>query len=297
MQNNVSIDDARSIQEEGIETLLGLIRRRHAIHLRYSSGKDSTSCAVLVIEAVRRAVAEGITTTHYISSSSTGIDNPAVEMHLFAVQDEMREHFEKHSLPIEVHLTHPTLASSFMVTTIGRGTLPRFPENSAARQCAADWKYAPAQRLASELQRLAIEQTGREIVTVIGTRLEKKTVWFDETDHLSVDAEMACAFITCTYPTMAIECDHLQASESAAFWLNEGIITLPAGHAARYQEIALRNRYFANLAQRFDLTAAELNRYLVQNSITNAEHEKLLSEVAATAAGLQPDMFTLPLAA
>lgn len=63
----------KSIQEQGIETLLGLIRRRHAIHLRYSSGKDSSSCAVLVIEAVRRAVAEGITTTHYISSSSTGV--------------------------------------------------------------------------------------------------------------------------------------------------------------------------------------------------------------------------------
>lgn len=87
----------KSIQEQGIETLLGLIRRRHSLHLRFSSGKDSTSCAVLVIEAVRRAVAEGITTTHYISSSSTGIENPAMEMHLMAVQDEMRTIFKRMS--------------------------------------------------------------------------------------------------------------------------------------------------------------------------------------------------------
>jgi DNA sulfur modification protein DndC len=525
-----------------------------------------------------------------------------MEMHLMAVQDEMREHFEKHKLPIEVHLTHPSLASSFMVTTLGRGTLPRFPENSKHRQCAQDWKYAPAQKLAAELQAKAIEQTGREIITVIGTRFDestarkarmqkrgesavtpvrgedgelvlsliaywtltdvwdtlemllepesspyqaaisqesvhrlfalyqdsndgvcgivlgdagnkqpcgartgcfactltgdkdksmesmlsvekyaymrplndfrellmatqfdmdtrelvgrtvspagflpvgpdvyafqfrrsmlryllsidanerdraaeteaaiatgrladtkenrlmasptfelislpqlalidwhlsnhyeaeeafpavaiwyevnclgrrysipktakapkitiptrrwikvanfdhaapseglrsvdgemwnryrhpdrifqsreidgKKTTWFAETPQISVDAEKACAFITCTYPTMAIECNHLPASESATFWLNEGIVSLPAGHAHRYQEISLRNRYFANLAQRLDLSPAEMNRYLVQNSITNAEHEKLLPPDP------QSDMFAIQEAA
>ncbi|WP_235501899.1 hypothetical protein [Janthinobacterium sp. Ant5-2-1] len=580
-------EQRKTIQEEGIETLLGLIRRRHSLHLRFSSGKDSTSCVVLMIEAVRRAVAEGITTTHYISSSSTGIENPLMEMHLLTVQDEMREHFSEHALPIELYLTHPSLASSFIVTTIGRGTLPRFPENSKARQCAADWKYLPAQRLAAELETRAIAQTGREMVTIIGSRLGestvrkgrmarrgesahepirsssgelvlsiianwslsdvwetlemllepesnpyqspitaesvhrlftiyqdandgvcgvvlgdggnkqpcgartgcsfctltgaedksmesmltldrnsfmrplndfrnllmttqfdmesreivgrtvsaagyiqirpdvysyefrrsmlryllsmdanerdraeemeaaiftgrlpdtkenrliasptfelvslqqlalidwhwsnhyqaveafpavaiwyevyilgrrysipkhdkapkltipttrwfkvgkydhevpsegmrslvdemwnpylhperqfshwvingKKTTWFNETDQLSVDAEKACEFITCVYPTISIDCNNLPASESATFWLNQGIVSLPAGHAHRYQEIALRNRYFANLALRFDLSPVELNHYLMQKSISNAEHEKLL---------------------
>lgn len=606
VRDRVIATPEKSIQERGIETLLGLIRQGHSLHLRFSSGKDSTSCAVLVIEAVRRAVAEGFNTTHYISSSSTGIDSPAMEMHLLAVQDEMRAHFEKHKLPIEVHLTHPSLASSFMVTTIGRGTLPRFPENSKHRQCAEDWKYTPAQKLAAQLQTKAIEQTGREMITVIGTRFDestvrkirmekrgesavkpvrsengelvlsiiamwtlddvwntleallepesspyqvaisresvhrlfalyqdsnegvcgvvlgdggnraacgsrngcgfctvvgerdksmesmltvekyefmrplndfrtllmatqfdmgtremvgrtvspagflpigpdvysyqfrrsmlryllsidanerdraeeteaaiftgrladtkdnrlmasptfelvsmqqltlidfhwsnhyqaehafpalsiwydvnvlgrrysvpkldtapkltiptkrwlkvnkydhaapseglrsvsnemwnpyrhperifnrrevggKRTTWFDETDQLSVDAEKACTFITCTYPSMMVKSGHFTAAESATFWLNERIVTLPAGHAHRYQEIALRNRYFANLAERFDLaTPAEMNAYLMKNSITNAEHEKQLFEVAATAASRQPDMFTQP---
>lgn len=576
-----------TIQEQGIQTLLELIRRRHSLHLRFSGGKDSTTCAVLFIEAVRRAVAEGINTTHHISSSSTGIENPAVEMHLFAVQDELRKHFAEHSLPIEVHLTHPSLASSFTVTTIGRGTLPRFPENSSARQCAADWKYEPAQRLAAELEARAIEQTGREIISVIGTRFDeskarkvrmerrgessvdpvrgesgelvisiialwtlndvwdtlqlllepenspylsaisvesahrlfaiyqdsndgvcgvvlgdadnraacgsrtgcawctvtgendksmesmlvlekyafmrplndfrnllmatqfdldtrellgrrlspagylkirpdvysfafrqdmlryllsmdanerdraeqteaailtgrlpdtkenrlmsnptfelvslqqlvlidfhwsnhyaaqsafpalqiwydvnvlgrryavpklekapkisipttrwlkvgnydhkapsegmrsfgnelwnrhrhpdrlfthrevagKPVTWFDETEQLTVNAERACEFITCTYPTMAVECNLMPASESASFWLNESIVRLPAGHAHRYQEIALRNRYIANFAERFNLGPADLNSYFMRASITNAEHQKLI---------------------
>jgi DNA sulfur modification protein DndC len=532
-----------------------------------------------------------------------------MEMHLMAVQFEMREYCEKHKLPIEVYLTHPSLASSFMVTTIGRGTLPRFPENGKHRQCAQDWKYTPAQKLAAALQKKAIEQTGREMISVIGNRFDESTVrkarmqkrgesavmpvrgesgelvlsiialwtlddvwntleallepesspyqvaisresvhrlfslyqdsndgvcgvvlgdggnrsacgsrtgcafctvvgerdkslesmltvekyafmrpladfrnllmatqfdmgaremvgrtvspagylpvgpdvysyefrrsmlkyllsidanerdraeeteaailtgrladtkenwimasptfelvsmqqlalidfhwsnhyqaehafpaisiwydinvlgrryrvpklnkapkltipttrwlkvgnfdhaapseglrsvsnemwnpylhperifnrrevegrrttWFEETDQLSVDAEKACTFITCTYPTMMVESRHFTAAESATFWLNEGIVTLPAGHAHRYQEIALRNRYFANLAERFDLaTPAEMNAYLMKNSITNAEHEKQLFEVAATAASRQPDMFAQPLAA
>lgn len=175
-KDGVIAEPQKSIQEQGIETLLGLIRRGHSIHLRSSGGKDSTTCAVLVIEAVRRAVTEGITTTHHISSSSTQVENPAMEMHLMAVQDEMREHFKTHHLPIEVHLTHPSLASSFIVTTIGRGTLPRFPENGKHRQCAQDWKYLPAQKLAAELQAKAMEQTGREMITVIGTRYDELTV-------------------------------------------------------------------------------------------------------------------------
>ena len=125
----------------------------------------------------------------------------------------------------------------------------------------------------------------------------RKTTWFSETDQLSVDAEKACAFITCTYPTMSIECNHLPASESATFWLNQAIVRLPTGHAQRYQEIALRNRYIANLAQRFDLSPAEMNSYLMQNSIANVEHEKLLLAAAATDAHRQPDMFAPPQAA
>ena len=587
-QDQLHVEKAKSIQEQGIETLLTLIRRGHSIHLRFSGGKDSSACAVLVIEAVRRASEEGITTTHHISSSSTQIDNPAMEMHLLAVQDEMREHFAKCNLPIEVHLTHPSLASSFVVTTIGRGTLPRFPENSKHRQCAQDWKYTPARKLAAVLEARAIEQTGRQMISVIGTRFDestvrktlmqkrgesaiapvrsddgelvlsviamwtlsdvwntlemllepesspyqaaisqesvqrmfmlyqdsndgvcgvvlgdggnrqpcgartgcwgctltgdsdrsmesmlaqprwafmrplndfrnllmatqfdmatrelvgrsvsqagylpigpdvysfefrkdllkyllsmeaiereraegmeaaiftgrlpdtkenrlmaepafelvslqqltlidfhwsnhyqadhafpaisiwydinvlgrrypvpklhkapkltiptkrwlkvgnydyaapseglrsvgnemwnpylhperifnhrevegKRTTWFDQTDQLSVDPEKACAFITCIYPTMVVESRHYSAADSATFWLNEEIVTLPVGHAHRYQEIALRNRYFANLAERFDLaTPEEMNAYLIRNSITNAEHAKLI---------------------
>ena len=69
------------------------------------------------------------------------------------------------------------------------------------------------------------------------------------------------------------------------------------GQTARHQEIAKRNQYFFNLAAKLNLAPSELNGYLVKHSITNAAHEKLLSDAAAAAAGFQHDMFSLPLAA
>ncbi|WP_186032136.1 hypothetical protein [Burkholderia gladioli] len=65
--------------------------------------------------------------------------------------------------------------------------------------------------------------------------------------------------------------------ESARFWLNEGILRLPAGMVGRYQEMAKRGQYFAHLAERFNLTPAELDRFLVERAISNSEHLTMLN--------------------
>lgn len=66
----------------------------------------------------------------------------------------------------------------------------------------------------------------------------EKTVWFDEQDLLTVDAERACMFVTCEFEDLFIESHRLPGIDSARFWLNEEIVSLPKGHAARYQHIA-----------------------------------------------------------
>ena len=100
----------------------------------------------------------------------------------------------------------------------------------------------------------------------------ERTVYFEETDQLDVDASRACEFVTCSF-------DHAwyarvqghAAIESARFWLNETILTLPAGASQRYQEMARRGQYFARLAERLNLTPAELDRHLVENAISDAQ--------------------------
>jgi len=600
---------AGAVQEAAIAVLLGLIRKGHSLVCAASFGKDSSCCVVLMVEAVRRAVEEGIFIRHFVTTSSTGVENPASESHALRCQDEIRAFCEEHGLPIEVHTVYPSLASSFVVSTVGRGTLPRTPETGKARACSSSWKVAPQQRLAAELSEQVQQENGRSTVTLIGTRLEEsasrkermiargesattpalnpdghlvlsivkhwtlddvwemvhsiaspeksaypvplspqsierlfslyrdanegtcgvllgdggnraacsarhgcwscqivgdkdksmesmlkdekyaymrplnelrnflvasqndfetreligrtvskvgyigirpdvysfefrqqllwyllsidaderdraermendiaigrvedtpdnrmlsspmfenvnfrqlalvdfhwslncfassafpalsiwyevnhlgrrakiptrfkapkialptkrwfavgnfdhdgipseglrshsdelwnkhrfpdrifthrvvdgeRTVWFEEDDNLTIDAEEACLFITCTFPAMFIDARSYPAIEGARWWLNQGIVKLPKGQAARYQEIAKRNQFFFNLAAKLDLAPDELNSYLVKNSITNAAHEKLLSDAAAAAAGFQHDMFAQPLAA
>ncbi len=159
--------------EAAIQTLLQLIRRGFSCSAGASGGKDSTVVVMLLIEAVRRAAAEGIRVPHFVVSASTGIDNPSMEKNLFAIHDEIRSHCAEHDLPIEVKTVYPSIASSFVVSTIGRGTLPRFPENASARTCSIDFKVKPSQRLAKELEREVIQQTGQEIISIIGTRFDE----------------------------------------------------------------------------------------------------------------------------
>lgn len=600
---------AGDMQEVAIATLLGLIRKGYSLVVAASFGKDSSCCVVLMIEAVRRAVAEGIFLRHFVTTSSTGVENPALESHALRCQDEIRAFCDEHGLPIEVHTVYPSLASSFVVSTVGRGTLPRTPENGKARACSSSWKVLPQQRLAAELREQVQRENGRSTVTIIGTRLEEsasrkermeargesattpvrneeghlvlslvkhwtlndvwdlvysiaspeksaypvplspqsierlftlyrdanegtcgvilgdggnraacgarhgcwscqivgdkdksmdsmlkadkyaymrplndlrnylvavqndfekrelvgrkiskagfigirpdvfsyhfrkellwyllsidaeerdraermeadiamglvedtpdnrmlaspmfenvslrqlalvdfqwsmhreaehafpalaiwyevnvlgrrrkvptrlkapkisvpttrwfevgnfdhggipseglrsyqdelwnkhrhpertfthrqvdgeRVVWFEEDENLTIDAQEACAFITCTYPSMFIDARTYPALDGARFWLNEGMIKLPKGQAGRYQKMARRNQYFANLAAQLNLPPDGMNSHLVRHSITNVEHEKRLAEVAARAAGFQHDLFGLPLAA
>ncbi|GJH26950.1 phosphoadenosine phosphosulfate reductase family protein [Caballeronia novacaledonica] len=105
----------------------------------------------------------------------------------------------------------------------------------------------------------------------------EQTVYFEEASQFEVDAEAACLFVTCEYGTaFMLQMQHRDAIESARFWLNEGIVKLPTRMAQRYQDMAKRGQYFARLAQRLNLTPAELDAHLVSNAISDTDHDALL---------------------
>ncbi|HDR9197985.1 TPA: hypothetical protein QDB30_005439, partial [Burkholderia vietnamiensis] len=92
------------------------------------------------------------------------------------------------------------------------------------------------------------------------------------------DSEAACAFVTCSFDAAwYVKAQQHTGMESARFWLNEGILNLPAGMAGRYQEMAKRGQYFANLAERLNLTPSELDRHLIDHAISNTEHLTMLN--------------------
>lgn len=110
------------------------------------------------------------------------------------------------------------------------------------------------------------------------TKSGEQIVYFEESDQFEVDSEAACAFVTCSFDAgWSVKAQLHSGMESARFWLNEGIVRLPAGMAGRYQEMAKRGQYFAHLAERHNLTPEELDRFLVDNAISDSEHRTTLN--------------------
>ncbi|MBU9589530.1 phosphoadenosine phosphosulfate reductase family protein [Burkholderia multivorans] len=160
--------------ESAIDALAVLIRQGYTLSSALSGGKDSTCTAILMLEAVRRAGAE-VARKHFMTSADTTIENPSMHWHLQVMLDEIRDAYADAGGPVEVHVAKPSLASQFVVATIGRGTLPRTPENGVKngkriRACAADWKVDPQNRLRVGLERSEAAGGGREVVTILGNR-------------------------------------------------------------------------------------------------------------------------------
>ncbi|SAK98423.1 hypothetical protein AWB76_07528 [Caballeronia temeraria] len=120
-----------SKMEAAISVMQRYIEQGHSLSCAYSGGKDSTCTLVLMLEAI----------THHVQSADTTIENPIIANFLHSVLDELQLHIEASVLPVQVHVTTPSLASQFVVSTIGRGTLVRIPENGVrdgrrTRACA-----------------------------------------------------------------------------------------------------------------------------------------------------------------
>ena len=125
------INEMLTVQEITARTLLDLIRAGYRLVLTLSGGKNSPTTSFLGIEAIRRAVAEGFTQKHFVSSSDTLVENPSVLRHLVEILEEIRAFSAKHNLAFEVRTLTPSLASSFVVTTSGGAHSPDFPRTES----------------------------------------------------------------------------------------------------------------------------------------------------------------------
>lgn len=117
--------------------------------------------------------------------------------------------------------------------------------------------------------------------TYAQTTASERVVYFEQSDHLDVDAERACEFVTCSFDYDWYARVQAHAGiESARFWLNETILTLPTGKSQRYQEMAVRGQYFARLAERLNLTPAEMDQYLISHAVKEVQQLDLFSMAA-----------------
>ena len=169
-------DEILQKMEAAIAVLSGFIQEGHPL-CGTLSGKDSTCATILMLEAVRRvAIQDRAQPAHYISTANTTIENSSLLRHIETMLEEVDHHTTAECLPVTCHVATPSLAMQFVVSTIGRGTLVRTPENGVRkgkriRACATDWKLVPQGRLRAVLERQALNCGNREIITVLGNRV------------------------------------------------------------------------------------------------------------------------------
>lgn len=145
----------------------------YSLALGVSFGKDSNTCLVLLLEAIRRCKAQGISIPKaYITHGATGVDNPSMEVFTQSMLNKLESWISVQGLDIDVIVAKPSMASSFHYQTLGRGVLPVFVEQSD-RSCSIDWKLIPQKRALKRVIRDC--QNPSSIVMLSGTRYEEST--------------------------------------------------------------------------------------------------------------------------
>lgn len=151
-----------------------VLRAGHPCLLAFSSGKDSSTCANLLLNAAINIMKEGHTCPPLVvSHADTGVENPIVRALADGELLKIKTFADQHGIPLEVRVGKPTLAACFATRVIGGRALPPFP-TTQRRDCSGDWKVSVSQRIIRNFTHERREASdGPAVVTIIGTRSDE----------------------------------------------------------------------------------------------------------------------------
>lgn len=174
--------DPTALAELAIGRIQSLVEGGSCVTFPISGGKDSSATVFCGLEAIRRVRIKGLRQAHhYITTSDTTIENSSVRQHLLRFLDELQYYIERHDLPVSIRIVTPSTPDQFVVSTLGRGTLPRTPQNStkdgeSKRACSDSWKVVPQERLQKQISAECTLMGYGEPIACVGTRLDESTV-------------------------------------------------------------------------------------------------------------------------
>lgn len=176
-------DDARTIEqahvdtdpiERAIQSIERVLRGGWPCWLAFSSGKDSSACANLLLNAALNIVLEGLECPPIvIGHSDTGVESPVVRALADGELEKIARFARDHGLPVQIHVGRPTLAASFATRVIGGRALPSFP--NLTRDCAISWKRDVAERGIRGFSKRCKAEGRPQVVTIIGTRSDESS--------------------------------------------------------------------------------------------------------------------------
>lgn len=159
-------ESAETISLRAIERVL---HEGHPLIVGWSSGKDSSVLANLVLTASRNAVKQGIHTPVVITHADTRVENPIVRRIADSEIVKIRAYAKKHGLPVQVLVGRPSISQAWPARVIGGRALPAFP--STRSDCASDWKVSINERNMKIAMQAFSKQGLKEPVVCTGVRL------------------------------------------------------------------------------------------------------------------------------
>lgn len=133
-----------------------------------SGGKDSSVLLDISLHAALRAKAKGKSPRILVTNSNTGVENAEVTMHVVKDSQRLLEFAAKHDLDLDFEVARPNLNDEWAVGIISGRCLPSFPTTNS--DCTVDLKIKPMKRLRKKLLGEIAEKTGKEVITLVGTR-------------------------------------------------------------------------------------------------------------------------------
>jgi len=150
-------------------TLQRLLGQSKTLCVAFSSGKDSATCAALVLNAARDWVASGgDEPTVVVCHGNTRIENPEVHRLAREEMQKMVEYGARHGFRVLVDIAEPSLSEHYFVQILSGRTIANMPDGG--KKCATMLKVAPITR---QKRRLASAWGIDNIVTIIGTRSDE----------------------------------------------------------------------------------------------------------------------------
>lgn len=169
--------------EVSIGRIINLLKSGYSLSLGYSSGKDSSCVLIILLEALKRLVAEDYANIPqcYVLNSNTGREMPLIDSYAEWSLTQITVFAAKNRLPLQVHQVKPSLTGSFNYYCIGRGKLPRFAGQT--HDCAISEKIQPQQKLVKKIER----ESNNEVITLLGTRLSESAARKRNMQKFSMD--------------------------------------------------------------------------------------------------------------
>ena len=135
----VAIKAAEEPTERAMRRVKEVLLAGHPAVVAFSSGKDSSTLAGIVLNAARDIIERGFPCPPVVVlHGNTGVEQPEIVDLAKAEIDKMKAYAAKHGIPLQTRISSPTLNASFPVRVIGGRALPSFPDSRS--DCSTDWK-------------------------------------------------------------------------------------------------------------------------------------------------------------